>query len=292
MAAAKEAGVRIRYIVLTAMCFILLALVMNNTTFQKFGPVLYLIFLTLAVFVLAIMMRRILNRKTTDAYVHSGQFDKDFMAMPSNHRVWMTFIQFLVYIFVIAMIAGHVMGGTPDFAQTKVRPEWSARLDKVAYGISRDSNRYLAIQKMRPNGMPWFVVGGIHERESSRNFLRHLHEGSSLQSRTAYVPKGRPLQPNPPYTFEQSAEDALYVLKREHYVNWQNTQDMLDAIEKYNGLGYRNYHPTVPSPYLWSGSTYYTRGKYVADGRFSSLAIDQQVGVATLLVHAKSRGLL
>jgi peptidoglycan hydrolase-like protein with peptidoglycan-binding domain len=39
----------------------------------------------------------------------------------------------------------------------------------------------------------------------------------------------------------------------------------------------------VPSPYLWSFSNHYTRGKYVADGRFSPTAVSQQVGAAVLL---------
>lgn len=294
MAAAKEAGTRYRYIILTVVTMALLGLVMNNAAFKTFGPILYMVMLTFAVFVLAILIRRILNRKTTDAYVHSDQFDKDFIAMPANQRVWVTIIQFLVYLFIIAMIAGHTMGATPptEFTNVTIRPEWNARLDKIAYGIAKDKDRYVAIEKMRPNGMPWFIVGGIHERESSRNFLRHLHEGSSLQSRTAYVPKGRPLHPNPAYTFQQSAEDALYVLKQEDTVQWTNTSKALYAIELYNGLGYRKYHPDVPSPYLWSGTTKYTRGKYVSDGRFSQLALDQQAGVVALWIRAIERGLL
>lgn len=159
-------------------------------------------------------------------------------------------------------------------------------------GIVRDRDRYTAIEQMRPGGMPWHVVGGIHERESSRNFARHLHEGSPLIHRTFYIPKNRLPHPEPPYTFEQSAEDALYVLKSEQRVNWNDVDAALDAIEKYNGTGYRRFHPDVPSPYLWSGTLAYERGKYVADGRFSGTAIDKQPGVAALWLRMKQRGLL
>ena len=43
----------------------------------------------------------------------------------------------------------------------------------------------------------------------------------------------------------------------------------LYELERYNGFGYRDRRPQVLSPYLWSFSNHYSRGKYVADGRFS-----------------------
>ncbi len=179
---------------------------------------------------------------------------------------------------------------TPESSQ--IRPEWVARLDVVISGIIRDRQRYVVIQNLRSGGMLWYFVAGIHERESSRNFTCHLHEGSPLTQRTFYVPKGRLPTPNPPYTFEQSAEDALYVLEREDLVEWSNMDSSLYAIEAYNGLGYRQYHPEVKSPYVYSGTNLYARGKYIADGRFSAITIDQQAGVYALYLRMKERGLL
>ena len=63
----------------------------------------------------------------------------------------------------------------------------------------------------------------------------------------------------------------------------------LFQLEGYNGFGYRDHHPTVPSPYLWSFSNHYTRGKYVADGRFSPTAVSQQCGAAVLLKRLAGR---
>ena len=54
-------------------------------------------------------------------------------------------------------------------------------------------------------------------------------------------------------------------------------------IEKFNGFGYRNHHRQVKSPYLWSFSNHYACGKYVADGRFSTDAVDAQCGAIPLL---------
>jgi len=54
-------------------------------------------------------------------------------------------------------------------------------------------------------------------------------------------------------------------------------------LEKYNGTGYRLYHPQVKTPYLWSYSNYYIRGKYVRDGTFSNSAVSKQIGAGILL---------
>ncbi len=144
---------------------------------------------------------------------------------------------------------------------------------------------------LRPGGVPAPIVFTLHGRESSWNFSAHLHEGSPLTHRTRDVPKGRPLTPDPPYTFIQSAEDALYILKHEDRINWRDLPTALQAIEAYNGLGYQKYHPTVPSPYLWAGTTLYDRGKYTADGRFSPIAVDRQLGCAAILLRMQQRGL-
>jgi hypothetical protein len=55
------------------------------------------------------------------------------------------------------------------------------------------------------------------------------------------------------------------------------------VLERYNGWGYRLYHPHVLSPYLWSGSNHYTSGRYVADGTWSETAVSQQIGAAVIL---------
>jgi len=58
---------------------------------------------------------------------------------------------------------------------------------------------------------------------------------------------------------------------------------LLYTLESYNGMGYRLYHPHVPSPYLWSFTNHYVSGKYTHDGRWSDIAISQQCGCAAVL---------
>lgn len=172
----------------------------------------------------------------------------------------------------------------------ELNPKDLIRLDKAVEQFRMDEERYRTIEKMRKTGVPAPIIFALHGRESTWSFRRHLHEGSPLTGRTKYVPKGRPLRPDPPYTFEQSAEDALYSLKNLERINWLSRGDSLQAIEAYNGLGYQRYHKDVLSPYLWAGTSLYTSGKYVADGKFSQTAIDKQLGCAAILMRMEQRG--
>ncbi len=62
--------------------------------------------------------------------------------------------------------------------------------------------------------------------------------------------------------------------------DWSISQ-MLLVVEGYNGFGYARKGKM--SPYLWSGSNNYTKGKYVADGKYDPEAVSHQIGAALLL---------
>jgi lysozyme family protein len=174
----------------------------------------------------------------------------------------------------------------------EIRPSWQSRVDDAVARYQNNRARYEAIEKMRPApSVPARVIFVLHGRESTWSFRHHLHEGSPLTGRTRWIPKGRPVRGHPPFTFEESAVDALYLLKDMENWDWSTLESMLQNIETYNGLGYQRYHKSVPSPYLWSGTTIYERGKYVADGRFSAIAVDKQLGCATLLKELHRRGM-
>lgn len=167
------------------------------------------------------------------------------------------------------------------------------RIDKAISLFIDNKSTYLSIEKMRKGGVPAPIIFTLHGRESTWSFKKHLHEGSPLTSRTKWVPKGRPKAPpanGKSYTFLESAEDALYKLKDLESIDWTKCDDALYNIEKYNGLGYLKYRP-IHSPYLWSGTNHYTKGKYVADGKYSSTAIDKQLGTCAILKRMQTRGI-
>lgn len=166
--------------------------------------------------------------------------------------------------------------------RSSIRHSWLGRVDKVTRRIKNHKKRYE--QASAKCGVPWEVIAALHNMESGGSFTRHLHEGSSLKGRTRYVPKGRPVDGSPPFTWEESAYDVLYKLKRMDRIKWSDLGVSLYHCEKYNGLGYLKYHQDVNSPYMFSGTNLYTSGKYVADGRWSQSAVSKQVGVAPILI--------
>jgi lysozyme family protein len=144
--------------------------------------------------------------------------------------------------------------------------------------LTKFRSRYEAVgQSFR---MPWQFIGIIHALESSFNFGTHLHNGDPLTARTMHVPAGRPASGSPPFSWEDSARDALKFEGFDKETDW-SVPRMLFLWEKYNGMGYRPFG--VPSPYLWSFSSIYTSGKYVADGRFDATVVSKQCGAAVML---------
>jgi lysozyme family protein len=127
--------------------------------------------------------------------------------------------------------------------------------------------------------------------ESSLSFEKHLHNGDSLAHRTVQVPANRPKKGNPPFTWEESATDALSLKGLNAHTDW-SLSGTLYQLEGYNGWGYRLYHPHVLSPYLWCYSMHYKSGKYIADGTWSESAVSKQCGSATLLRRMAENGLI
>jgi lysozyme family protein len=152
---------------------------------------------------------------------------------------------------------------------------------RAAKTILANRARYEAAAKTAGK-TPWFVVGLIHCMEADFSFKTHLHNGDSLNARTRNEPSGRPIFGGPPFGWEESAADALAYDGFDKVIAW-DLVTVLNELERYNGLGYRKYHPETPSPYLWSGSNHYTAGKYVADGSFSETAVSSQIGCAPVL---------
>jgi lysozyme family protein len=159
-----------------------------------------------------------------------------------------------------------------------IRPTRRTAVDQMVRRVTANKARYQKVAKAL--GMPWYVVGIIHSLEAGGDFTKHLHNGDPLTARTTHVPAGRPKNGRPPFSWEQSAIDAL-----SRFRGWKDwsVPGTLYQLEGYNGFGYRDHHPNVPSPYLWSFSNHYTKGKYVGDGKFSTTAVSQQVGAAVLL---------
>jgi lysozyme family protein len=69
-------------------------------------------------------------------------------------------------------------------------------------------------------------------------------------------------------------------MKYDNITDW-SIQNCLELFEKYNGMGYKK--KGLPSPYLWSYTQFYHKGKYVKDGKYNPEAISKQPGVSAIM---------
>jgi lysozyme family protein len=127
--------------------------------------------------------------------------------------------------------------------------------------------------------MPWWFLACIHNMEASGDFNKNMLNGQPLKMVTTIVPKGY----GPFKKWEDSVE-VMYELKKKRLpASWEDIADVLFCLERYNGLGYLKLHPEVPSPYVWAGTSVYTSGKYVRDGKFDRNFVSKQIGCVPIL---------
>ncbi len=141
-----------------------------------------------------------------------------------------------------------------------------------------NKERYEAVAEK--TNIPAELIAAIHYRESGCNFDTYLQNGDPLGQPTTHVPAGIYCE-----TWEESAimamSDKYYQTDAPLTANSTDIDAYLKFAERYNGLGYKN--KGLSSPYVWAGTTNYTKGKYVADGKFDANYVDQRAGVAVLL---------
>jgi len=170
-------------------------------------------------------------------------------------------------------------------------------LDVIANEFVKYQTRYKVVSHLA-GGIPAEVVCAIHAMECSLAWSRILHNGeriSDVNKRgTKLHPKG--IGKGKHWSWEVAAIDALK--RHAHYYpdEW-NIVGTLNFLERYNGLGYRKYHPSVKSPYLWSGTQFYDSGKYTErknpiTGKVKSFfdykLVSKQVGCVLILKKLKA----
>jgi lysozyme family protein len=166
--------------------------------------------------------------------------------------------------------------------------------DTIIDTIAAHKSAYKSI--MEATGVPWQIVGVLHSMECGLRFDQHLHNGDPLNRRTVHAPPGRPVHGSPPFTFVESAIDALQYDHLAGLTEW-GLAETLYRMERYNGMGYRK--TDIVTPYLWSFSNHYRRGKYVEVKKngeyvpvFDADLVSEQCGAAVLLRRLVDRGLL
>jgi lysozyme family protein len=144
----------------------------------------------------------------------------------------------------------------------------------VAKRLVAAKDRYVAVEKV--TGVPWYMIAAIHERESSQNWKASLAQGDPWNRVSTHVPRGR----GPFSSWEAAAIDALRLDGLSRVKDWR-LEKIIYYWELYNGWGYAAH--AIPSPYVWAATSIQKPGKYIADGVWSSTAMDQQLGCVAML---------
>lgn len=176
----------------------------------------------------------------------------------------------------------------------QINPAYASNLDGCINSIKNGRSRYEHVAS--ETGVPWYVIAVIHGMESSYNFNCHLHNGDPLTARTIEGPAGRPPQGSPPFTWEESAIDALNYDGAAGIQSW-DLPTIFWFLEKFNGWGYRvgrgrDTTPPCRSAYIFSGTNHYEKGKYVGNGDFDRNAVSAQVSCMAQLKELESMGLI
>jgi lysozyme family protein len=171
------------------------------------------------------------------------------------------------------------------FNRCEIAADKMTEVEGVVQRIVDFQNRYASIAAQ--SNVPWYVIAVIHNMECGLDFTKHLHNGDSLKRRTINVPAGRPKTARAPFTFEESALDAL---EYDGFTAWSNWSigGICYKFEGYNGWGYRAHN--INSPYLWSYSNLYTSGKFIRDNVWSDKAVSRQCGAAVILRRMNDHG--
>ncbi|HWE85492.1 MAG TPA: peptidoglycan-binding protein [Terracidiphilus sp.] len=175
-------------------------------------------------------------------------------------------------------VSGLVQSNTARWPQMVIDFDALATMNQVAARLIAAKARYQSLYAQ--TRVPWPVIALIHQRECSQNWALSIAQGDPWNQVSVHVPSGR----GPFGSWEEAAIDALTNCEHmDQWAQWDSTGGVLTRLEMYNGLGYANRNPSLPSPYIWSRTSPYVSGKYVADGKFDPNTIDSQQGCAPLL---------
>jgi lysozyme family protein len=149
-------------------------------------------------------------------------------------------------------------------------------MNQVAARLIASKARYQAL--FAQTSVPWPVIALIHERECSQNWALNIAQGDPWNAVSVHVPAGQ----GPFASWEDAAVNALNKVEQmNEWGHWDTIEGVLSRLELYNGAGY--FQRNLPSPYIWSRTSPYVSGKYVADHVFDPSVIDVQEGCAPLL---------
>lgn len=160
----------------------------------------------------------------------------------------------------------------------QIRPQYTAQVQAAYHLCWKGSSRYIEVSNAV--NIPWEVIAVIDKMEGNCDPLAVLHNGERIvgtNKKTTLVPAGR----GPFKTWVAAAIDAIGVEGKRPTGFRFDVANTLYYLTSYNGWGYEN--KGINTPYLWSYTNHYTKGKYVRDGVYDPNAVSKQIGAVPVL---------
>lgn len=168
-------------------------------------------------------------------------------------------------------------------AQEELTPAQQKDMDQFIKNWDKNKARYETASAA--SGIPAKLIASLHWRESTGDFGTYLHQGDPLGKKAKHEPSDIPLFKE----WEPAAEHALGLkssIQRAYKIDANTTDEaaLASYAERYNGTGYFDYH-AIASPYVYSGTDQYQKGKYRSDGGpgYDPNYKDPQLGVLPML---------
>lgn len=175
-----------------------------------------------------------------------------------------------------------------NFREAKINPSNSHQVKRIIEKIISQRNSYeqasAKILEKLDQKVPWYIIASLHNMEASLGLHKQILNGQKISQRTTWVPKGL----GPWGSFEDSCVTAFEI--KPNIEDWSDLGHVLYWLERFNGWGYRK--KGIWSPYLYSFTTLYTRGKYVSDGKFSRRAVSSQCGIVAILKELQNQDII
>lgn len=150
-----------------------------------------------------------------------------------------------------------VLASYQTLIDAMVVTKWQDRLDASVEKIARNKARYVDVERM--TGVPRAIVAVIHSKEASLAFDRNLLNGEPYNKITQLHPAGKGPWP----TWEAAAAEGVNELVARNLirdVSRPTVAQVACLLELYNGAGYQK--KKLHTPYLWSGTNHYQKGKF------------------------------
>lgn len=166
-------------------------------------------------------------------------------------------------------------------AGDSLTPKQEKDMEQFIANWDKNKARYEKVSETA--GIPPKMIAALHWRESTGDFGTYLHQGDPLGKQAVNEPADIPIFKE----WEPAAQHALGLknsTQRAYKIDANTTDEaaLTSYAERYNGLGYHNYH-AMASPYVFSGTDQYSKGKYVGDGDWDANHKDQQLGVLAMM---------